>query len=68
MDAADIAGEAREAFELGLLRRARLPVRADDGIGCEDCGQDIPEARRRAVPGCPCCVECQEIRDKRSMR
>ncbi len=26
---------------------------------CEDCGEEIPEARRRAVPGVRRCVECQ---------
>lgn len=27
---------------------------------CEECGEPIPEARRRAVIGCRCCVTCQE--------
>lgn len=26
---------------------------------CEDCGEPIPEARRRAMPGCRRCIECQ---------
>lgn len=26
---------------------------------CEDCGEPIPEARQKAVPGCTRCVECQ---------
>ena len=28
---------------------------------CIDCGESIPEARRKAVPGCERCVGCQEI-------
>jgi len=28
---------------------------------CEDCGGDIPEARRRVVPGCTRCIECQKL-------
>ncbi|WP_338134716.1 TraR/DksA C4-type zinc finger protein [Eikenella corrodens] len=27
---------------------------------CEECGEPIPEERRRAVIGCRCCVTCQE--------
>jgi phage/conjugal plasmid C-4 type zinc finger TraR family protein len=27
---------------------------------CEECGDEIPLARRRAVPGCQLCVFCQE--------
>ena len=26
---------------------------------CLDCGEKIPEARRKAVAGCDRCVECQ---------
>ena len=26
---------------------------------CEECGADIPEARRLAIPGVQLCVECQ---------
>ena len=30
---------------------------------CEDCGADIPAARRQAVPGVRLCVACQEAAD-----
>jgi phage/conjugal plasmid C-4 type zinc finger TraR family protein len=32
---------------------------------CEECGEPIPEARRRALPGARTCVACQSARDKR---
>lgn len=32
---------------------------------CEDCGEDIPQARREAIPGVQRCIHCQEARDKR---
>jgi phage/conjugal plasmid C-4 type zinc finger TraR family protein len=44
--------------------RARLP----SGPGteeCVECGEDIPEARRRALPGANTCVACQSRRDSR---
>ena len=27
---------------------------------CEECGEDIPEARRAAIPGVRLCIYCQE--------
>ena len=38
--------------------RSRLP-QGDGSAVCEDCGGEIPEARRRAVPGVRRCVGCQ---------
>jgi phage/conjugal plasmid C-4 type zinc finger TraR family protein len=32
---------------------------------CEECGDEIPEARRRAVPGVQLCVFCQEKHERR---
>ena len=47
----------------GILRaRSQLP----HGPGlthCEECEAEIPEARRKAVPGVRLCVSCQEARD-----
>jgi phage/conjugal plasmid C-4 type zinc finger TraR family protein len=43
--------------------RSRLP-RGDSLTHCENCGEQIPEARRKAVPGVRLCVECQEDRDR----
>jgi len=43
--------------------RARLP--SGKGLSeCEDCGEPIPKARRRALPGARTCVACQSARDK----
>ncbi|HDX8954171.1 TPA: DksA/TraR family C4-type zinc finger protein [Klebsiella michiganensis] len=30
---------------------------------CEECGEPIPEARRRAVAGVKYCVKCQQEKD-----
>lgn len=46
------------------LARSRLA----EGAGlthCEECDAEIPEARRRAVPGVRLCVECQSGLEKR---
>jgi phage/conjugal plasmid C-4 type zinc finger TraR family protein len=44
--------------------RARLPA-GEGSDFCEDCGEDIPERRRLALPGTRTCVACQSARDAR---
>jgi phage/conjugal plasmid C-4 type zinc finger TraR family protein len=44
--------------------RARVMMPAGDGSDeCDDCGEDIPAARRAALPGTRTCVACQSKRD-----
>ena len=31
----------------------------------DGCGERIPEARRKAIPGVQLCVECQELEEKK---
>jgi len=33
---------------------------------CEECGDEIPAARREALPWARTCVECQSIREGRN--
>ena len=44
--------------------RAHLPV-GEGETYCVDCGDEIPEARRRALPGVRTCLRCQSERDRR---
>ena len=47
--------------------RARLATAAGEGeTHCVECGEEIPEARRGALPGARTCVVCQSERDARS--
>jgi phage/conjugal plasmid C-4 type zinc finger TraR family protein len=34
---------------------------------CTECGADIPEARRNAIPGVRLCVACQEAVDREAV-
>lgn len=44
--------------------RARAMLEAGAGCDeCDDCGEDIPAARRAALPGTRTCVTCQSKRD-----
>lgn len=47
-----------------LSGRARLPS-GEGAAFCDECGEPIPEARRKALPGARTCVECQSGRDAR---
>jgi phage/conjugal plasmid C-4 type zinc finger TraR family protein len=50
-----------------LAARARLAATQGEGeTHCVECGEEIPEARRRALPGARTCVPCQSSRDERT--
>ncbi|QHD69023.1 DksA/TraR family C4-type zinc finger protein [Sphingobium yanoikuyae] len=46
------------------VQRARtmMPV-GESAEFCHDCGENIPERRRQALPGIRTCVACQSKRD-----
>jgi len=46
------------------LARSRLPE-GESLSHCEECEVDIPDARRKAVPGVRLCVNCQSENDKK---
>jgi phage/conjugal plasmid C-4 type zinc finger TraR family protein len=56
--------EASIAEELERMKAARAPV-GESLTECAECGEPIPDARRRAVPGVKLCVSCQTGRDAR---
>lgn len=48
------------------VRRARACMPTGEGeTHCVDCGDEIPEARRGALPGVRTCIGCQSARDRR---
>lgn len=44
--------------------RANIPG-GPSALECMECGEEIPEARRRALPGVRFCIDCQSARDRR---
>jgi phage/conjugal plasmid C-4 type zinc finger TraR family protein len=49
----------------GVMRaRARLPI-GEGETHCVECGDEIPEGRRRVLPGVRMCISCQSARDRR---
>ena len=49
-----------------LAARARMPA-GEGETHCVECGDEIPEGRRRARPGGVTCVACQSGRDSRTV-
>jgi phage/conjugal plasmid C-4 type zinc finger TraR family protein len=47
-----------------LSARARMPA-GEGETHCLECGEEIPQARRLALPGARTCVACQAGRDRR---
>jgi len=47
--------------------RDQLP-KGESLRNCEECGAEIPEARRNAVPGVRHCVNCQTELDKENKK
>ncbi|MCF8483233.1 MAG: DksA/TraR family C4-type zinc finger protein [Rhodospirillum sp.] len=47
-----------------MSARARLPSGPGE-MYCVECGEEIPEARRKALHGVTTCVACQEEIDRR---
>ena len=62
MDIADIANDYEDIRRQKLID-SRERYEGESAADCEECGVDIPEARRMAVPGCKLCRDCKEIED-----
>jgi len=53
------------SIEDAIERARRALPRGESLHECAECGDTIPEARRRAVPGVRLCITCQEEQDAR---
>ncbi|WGI24983.1 DksA/TraR family C4-type zinc finger protein [Halomonas alkaliantarctica] len=62
-------GAEQEQMESTLedaVQRARSQLPSGESLEfCEECGDPIPEARRKAIPGVRLCVACQSELDKK---
>jgi phage/conjugal plasmid C-4 type zinc finger TraR family protein len=58
--------EMRERALIAQTQRAGLAGKTmhDSAAECKSCGEEIPLNRRKAVPGCQRCVECQTRRER----
>lgn len=66
-DNLDLAAEREEIERASLIASRQRPATAHtiSATHCGWCGDDIPAARRIAVPGCEYCVDCQRLTEVR---
>lgn len=58
--AQDLELEQREAAIQAVRQQINVFTPSAEFCEVPDCESPIPEARRRAIPGCRFCVDCQE--------
>ena len=59
--------EASISDELERMRARRAPV-GESLTECAECGEEIPEKRRVALPGVKLCVDCAAERQGRDVK
>ncbi|MBI3712610.1 MAG: TraR/DksA C4-type zinc finger protein [Burkholderiales bacterium] len=64
--ASELEEKTRERALAAQAQRAALTGKtvADSATECQDCGEDIPLKRRKAMPGCQRCITCQARKEK----
>jgi len=55
----DQASALEEMMREHAIQAHRINRDAVSAIHCVECGEELPEARRKAYPGCTMCVDCQ---------
>ena len=56
--------EQIDATVRDAVDRARSRLTGGESLAhCAECGEDIPERRRQAIPGVRLCVDCQQQHD-----
>ncbi|HCA7079899.1 TPA: TraR/DksA family transcriptional regulator [Citrobacter sedlakii] len=58
-DIIDNASTLEDLQREAALSMHRLNHSAVSATHCEECGDNLPDARRKAYPGCTMCVSCQ---------
>ena len=61
MDEADQASKDVERELLIALSNHKTKLEESGIIYCEDCNILIPAKRKKAIPSCTRCVDCQEL-------
>lgn len=64
----DQASALEEMMRDHAIQAHRLNHSAVSATHCEECGEELPEARRKAYPGCTMCVSCQDDAERRNRR
>ena len=61
MDDVEIAERNQGVLDrMSMAAQLAAIPRGEAATECEDCGDEIPESRRQAAPGCTRCISCQQ--------
>lgn len=62
-----VSEQIEASIEDELARMRSRPSPSGDSLTeCAECGEDIPEKRRTALPGVKLCIDCASERDGRA--
>ncbi|EDW1420437.1 TraR/DksA family transcriptional regulator [Salmonella enterica subsp. enterica] len=64
----DQASALEETMRDHAIQAHRLNHSAVSATHRVECGDNLPEARRKAYPGCTMCVSCQDDAERRNRR
>ncbi|HCW3069674.1 TraR/DksA family transcriptional regulator [Citrobacter freundii] len=67
-DIIDNASTLEDLQREAALSMHRLNHSAVSATHCEECGDKLQDARRKAYPGCKMCVSCQDDAERRNRR
>ncbi|MDR1920323.1 MAG: DksA/TraR family C4-type zinc finger protein [Candidatus Adiutrix sp.] len=59
-----VSDQINDSISDAVARARRELPRGESLKFCEDCGEEIPAARRAALPGVRLCLECQAAAEK----
>ncbi|NOU53117.1 conjugal transfer protein TraR [Pseudoalteromonas sp. JBTF-M23] len=67
----DIADKAQQIIEESMSRKLAEHSKQFTGADvdldeCEECGIEIPQARRDAIHNCTTCVDCQSLIERKA--
>jgi RNA polymerase-binding transcription factor DksA len=65
-DDCDLAGDRIE-IEMGRIMSAFHPATGESLSDCAECGNEIPQARQKAVKGCRLCIDCAAVAERKGV-
>lgn len=63
-DSIDKANELAQREIDNILAKRQTVFIGESEINCLECGDPIPEKRRKLLKGCKLCVDCQGLRER----
>lgn len=66
VDVTDVASDYEERMREQAIEAARSPISTVESARECECGNEIPEGRRKALPGIQSCVACAELAQRRA--